>query len=465
MAWDFGFATWMIKKAKQYTDSVALNGVPVNYPQVDPATKRWRVYDPVAGAYIDIGGTAEGKDGLTPTPGANGNWWIGGVDTGAAVTGLDGKSAYQIWLDNGNTGTQQDFLDSLKATGGGDTLAPSDLTAHNASATAHDDIRAIIDSLAYVKGAAYNSGTGDLTFTYWDNSTLVVNLLIADLIKGLDYDSATNELVITRRDDTEARVDVADLVDVYDGSNGAHIQVSIGSGNTINAVLKAGTVTEDELAAALLSKINEKADQSDLTSLAGVVSGLEDDLNNLEGEVEDLAQAAVQSVNGVLPDSVNDVQIIKCVTAQEVSEMYDDPEAANAEPGVLYAVPDDTEDYRGAGDLMNSPHLWEPDVEYEFEDGSCGRRFTGEITAAAAAEHVKVVSSDTLSIAIIDTGGGWSYDNSNGNFPLNGTMVSGTGLSSMLYYNSAYGFALVTRHGSARTNEPYDVWVRYLKED
>lgn len=27
--------------------------------------------------------------------------------------GLNGKSAYQIWLDNGNTGTEQDFLDSL----------------------------------------------------------------------------------------------------------------------------------------------------------------------------------------------------------------------------------------------------------------------------------------------------------------------------------------------------------------
>ena len=32
--------------------------------------------------------------------------------------GLDGKSAYQIWLDGGNTGTEQDFLNSLKGNGG-----------------------------------------------------------------------------------------------------------------------------------------------------------------------------------------------------------------------------------------------------------------------------------------------------------------------------------------------------------
>lgn len=40
-----------------------------------------------------------------------------------AVAGQDGKSAYQVWLDAGNTGSQTDFLNSLKMTGqsaGGD---------------------------------------------------------------------------------------------------------------------------------------------------------------------------------------------------------------------------------------------------------------------------------------------------------------------------------------------------------
>lgn len=34
--------------------------------------------------------------------------------------GVDGKSAYQIWLDEGNTGTEQDFLNSLKGENGVD---------------------------------------------------------------------------------------------------------------------------------------------------------------------------------------------------------------------------------------------------------------------------------------------------------------------------------------------------------
>lgn len=34
--------------------------------------------------------------------------------SGSGIPGADGKSAYQIWLDAGNTGTEADFLASLK---------------------------------------------------------------------------------------------------------------------------------------------------------------------------------------------------------------------------------------------------------------------------------------------------------------------------------------------------------------
>jgi hypothetical protein len=46
------------------------------------------------------------SQGLQGPPGADG------------VIGVDGKSAYEIWLDEGNTGTEQDFLDSLEGAPG-----------------------------------------------------------------------------------------------------------------------------------------------------------------------------------------------------------------------------------------------------------------------------------------------------------------------------------------------------------
>ncbi|BDI01920.1 hypothetical protein LmYK1_11600 [Ligilactobacillus murinus] len=52
-----------------------------------------------------------GRDGVNGKDGSQGQKGDQG-ERGPA--GQDGKSAYQIWLDLGNTGSQQDFIDSLK---------------------------------------------------------------------------------------------------------------------------------------------------------------------------------------------------------------------------------------------------------------------------------------------------------------------------------------------------------------
>lgn len=75
-----------------------------------------------------------GADGITPTIGANGNWYTGDTDTGVAAQGpqgetgpqgiqgpqgdtgkdgVDGKSAYQYAVDGGYTGTEAEFAAKL----------------------------------------------------------------------------------------------------------------------------------------------------------------------------------------------------------------------------------------------------------------------------------------------------------------------------------------------------------------
>lgn len=56
----------------------------------------------------------DGKDGVNGAPG------IDGKDGADGENGKDGKSAYQSWLDIGNTGTEQDFIQSLKGKNGTD---------------------------------------------------------------------------------------------------------------------------------------------------------------------------------------------------------------------------------------------------------------------------------------------------------------------------------------------------------
>lgn len=88
---------------------------------IDPASKKW-VIDGVIQDY-----SAVGQDGATPTPDqTTGHWIISGKDTGIQAIGKDGKdgkSAYQLAVDNGYPSDLDHWLASLKGDKGdkGDT--------------------------------------------------------------------------------------------------------------------------------------------------------------------------------------------------------------------------------------------------------------------------------------------------------------------------------------------------------
>jgi hypothetical protein len=255
-----------VQEAKEYTDSVALNGVQVKNPQINPATKRWEVFNPSSNSYTDTSIVAEGKDGVTPhiDPETK-HWFIGDQDTGIVAegksddSGNQGGGGYQPPQDGIPKKDLSEEVRGLLAKAES-ALQNADLTAHNTSSSSHEDIRLMARDLDRVKNVEYNAVTGDIRYTYQDNSTLTVNFFAENLAKDLDYDPDTKEIIITKKDDTEVRISIADLVDIYLGSNGAHIQVTVESGNEIHAVLKAGTITETELSAALLAKLAMKED-------------------------------------------------------------------------------------------------------------------------------------------------------------------------------------------------------------
>ena len=60
----------------------------------------------------------DGTNGLNGKDGTNGKDGKDGTNGTNGQDGKDGKSAYQIWLDNGNTGTEADFLTWLKGKDG-----------------------------------------------------------------------------------------------------------------------------------------------------------------------------------------------------------------------------------------------------------------------------------------------------------------------------------------------------------
>ena len=88
---------------------------------IDPVSKKW-VID---GVVQDV--SAVGQSGATPTPDQKtGHWLIAGKDTGIQAIGKDGKdgkSAYQLAVDNGYPSSLDTWLASLKGDKGdkGDT--------------------------------------------------------------------------------------------------------------------------------------------------------------------------------------------------------------------------------------------------------------------------------------------------------------------------------------------------------
>lgn len=93
---------------------------------VTPPTTDWSTTAPEwqSGKYMWQKTVTTYGDGTTvssePTciQGAKGETGASGKDGTNGIDGKDGKSAYQIWLDAGNTGTEEDYLASLKGADG-----------------------------------------------------------------------------------------------------------------------------------------------------------------------------------------------------------------------------------------------------------------------------------------------------------------------------------------------------------
>ena len=134
---------------------------------------------------IPVGPT--GATGATGAKGDTGETGPAGSDGAAGADGSDGASAYQIWLDAGNTGTAADFLASLK---GADGAA---MTGQSQTVTSTDVVSNIVtlevDTPPYLivtsTGSVYPAEKGSL-------SRNAAGSWLLDLTRYLAYDNAAS---------------------------------------------------------------------------------------------------------------------------------------------------------------------------------------------------------------------------------------------------------------------------------
>jgi len=97
--------------SKKYTNSVALNGVPINYPQIDSGNQHWKIFNPVTNTYTDTGVVARG---VSPRiDGTSKRWLVWSdstnayVDSGVLAQGQDGYTPVKgVDYFDGNDGKQ-----------------------------------------------------------------------------------------------------------------------------------------------------------------------------------------------------------------------------------------------------------------------------------------------------------------------------------------------------------------------
>ena len=112
-----------------------------------------------------------GKDGADGLPGRDGTDGKNGVD---GINGSDGKSAYIIAVEHGFTGTEDDWLQSLKGTDGKDGITP-DMSAYATKsdiAELQKQIESISD-ISYISVFESGSDTlqkyGNSVYTYYND--------------------------------------------------------------------------------------------------------------------------------------------------------------------------------------------------------------------------------------------------------------------------------------------------------
>ena len=113
----------------------------------------------------------DGKDGADGVPGHNG---ADGKNGGDGINGSDGKSAYIIAVEHGFTGTETEWLQSLKGADGRDGVTPdmSDYATKADIAELQEQIRQI-SGISYI--SVFESGSdalqkyGDSIYTYYND--------------------------------------------------------------------------------------------------------------------------------------------------------------------------------------------------------------------------------------------------------------------------------------------------------
>lgn len=142
-----------------------------------------------------------------------------------------------------------------------------------------------------IKSVDYNIQTGIFTFTKQDGSIFEVDLAIEKVVTNFIYNKQKNALELTLADGTVQSIPMSDFASAYEGVENDQIQVSIQSGNKIQAILKNGSININHL---------EPEFANDVGAMVTTVSEL---LNHVQDNAEAIANRYTKQETSDLIDA------------------------------------------------------------------------------------------------------------------------------------------------------------------
>lgn len=245
----------------------------VTITKKDGTTKEVEILDGVDGINGQDGRDGiDGQDGITPTIGNNGDWYIGGIDTGKPSRGEKGDKG-----DTGNDGINgQDGYTPQK---GIDYFTSEDIASLNIPAKTsqlQNDSGFLTNLTNNLVNYTLKTNTGSLIDLEINQTTYVVTLKLKDVdgnIISTDtidlplenvvvsgrYDNNTKKVILTLENGSEVDFSVADLV--------AGLQTEITSQNKLASDLVDDTNSGNKFVTSSEKQTwNNKLDSSDLTN-------------------------------------------------------------------------------------------------------------------------------------------------------------------------------------------------------
>ena len=135
-----------------------------------------------------------------------------------------------------------------------------------------------------IKDLSNDPDSGIITVTRMDNTTFAINIPKTLVFQSALFDEEASEIVITWSDNSQSRIPIEGLVDVYTGSAGDVIQISVGEDNTISAIVKEGSIGQNLLSSDIQANLNKVHVHNNLETLAQISDGM---ISNLSEHISD----------------------------------------------------------------------------------------------------------------------------------------------------------------------------------